>query len=253
MSNHESIWEYFGENDPYFAVNTISEMRSDALDEDAIKLFFARGEDYIKRIWQEIETHLAKDFQPKRSLDFGCGVARMTLPIARRSAEAVGVDISTSMLEVAQKNADRFDVKNVSFVKSDDTISKVTGKFDFVHSIVVFQHIKPKIGEVIFRRMVEMLSVGGIGVLHVTYANSLSTTAQKINFRLSRDVPFVYKLRNLILRKKNEPMLPIYLYDLNRLLLILQQNDCHNCHLRFSQHGFEGVVLFFQKKKEDLY
>jgi SAM-dependent methyltransferase len=253
MSDSESIWEYFGENDPYFAVNTISEMRSDTLDGDKIKLFFERGEDYIKRIWQDIETHFAPDFQPNRSLDFGCGVARMTLPIARRSKEAVGVDISTSMLKVAEKNADMFGVKNVSFVKSDDTISKVTGKFDFVHSIVVFQHIKPKIGEVIFRRMVEMLSEGGIGALHVTYANSLSTKAQKIKFTLSRDFPLVYKLRNFVLRKKAEPMIPIYLYDLNRLMLILQQNDCHNCQIRFSQHGFDGVVIFFQKKKDDLY
>ncbi|HEY0427879.1 MAG TPA: class I SAM-dependent methyltransferase [Pyrinomonadaceae bacterium] len=249
----DSIWEYFGENDPYFAVNTISEMRSEDLDEEKIKLFFERGEDYIKTIWREIEEHFLADFQPKRALDFGCGVARMTLPIAKRSQETVGVDISTSMLHVAQKNAERFGVKNVSFVKGDDTISKVTGAFDFIHSIVVFQHIKPKIGVGIFQRMVEMLSEDGIGVLHVTYADSVSTRAQKLRFSVYRDLPVFYKLRNVVLRKRNEPLIPIYLYNLNQLMLILQQNDCHNCQVRFSQHGFDGVLLFFQKKRKDLY
>jgi SAM-dependent methyltransferase len=254
MSDSESIWEYFGENDPYFAVNTISEMRSESLDEDKIKLFFERGEDYIKKIWLEIEKHFAPDFKPQRSLDFGCGVARMTLPIAKRSAgEAVGVDISTSMLKVAQKNADMFGVKNVSFIKGDDNISKVTGEFDFIHSIVVFQHINPKTGVGIFKRMVEMLSEDGIGVLHVTYGDSVSTGGQKFRFKIYRDLPLAYRMRNLVLRKRNEPLLPIYLYNLNQLMLILQQNDCHNCHIRFSHHGFDGVLLFFQKKKEDLY
>ena len=254
MSDNESVWEYYGENDPYFAVNTISEMRSETLDEDKVKLFFARGEDYIKQIWDEIEKHFVPDFRPERSLDFGCGVARMTLPIAKRSrGETVGVDISTHMLEVAQKNADMFGVKNVSFIKGDDTISKVTGKFDFVHSIVVLQHVDPKIGEVIFRRMVEMLSEGGVGMLHVMYENTVSSRAQKFRFALYRDFSFTYKLRNLILRKKKEPLIPMYSYNLNKLMLILQQNDCHNCHVRFSHHGVEGVLLFFQKKREELY
>lgn len=253
MSDNESIWEYFGEKDPYFAVNTISEMRSEILDEDKIKLFFERGEDYLKIIWQEIEEHFTPDFKPQRSLDFGCGVARMTLPIAKRSVEAVGVDISTNMLEVARKNADLFGVENVSFIKGDDTISKVTGKFDFVHSFVVFQHVDPKIGEGIFKRMVEMLSEDGIGALHVTYENSLSTRGQKLRFALYRDFSFVYKLRNLILRKRKEPLIPMYSYNLNNLLLILQQNDCHNCHIRFTHHGVEGVMIYFKKNKEILY
>jgi SAM-dependent methyltransferase len=254
MSDNESIWEYFGENDPYFAVNTISEMRSESLDEDKIKLFFDRGEDYMKQIWREIEEYLAPDFKPQRSLDFGCGVARMTLPIAKRSAgETIGVDISTHMLEVAQKNADMFGVKNVTFIKGDDTISKVSGKFDFIHSFVVFQHINPKIGVGICERMVEMLAEGGVGMLHFQYENTTSTPAQKVRFALYRDFSVTYKLRNLVLRKKKEPLIPMYSYDLNKLMLILQQNDCHNVHVRFSHHGVEGILLFFQKKKEDLY
>lgn len=253
MSDNERVWEYFGENDPYFAVNTVPEMRAESIDDDKIKVFFEQGDNYITKIWQEIEGHFVPDFKPQRSLDFGCGVARVALPIAKRSKEAVGVDISTHMLEVAAKNANLFDVNNISFIKGDDTLSKVNGKFDFVHSFVVFQHINPKVGEGIFRRMIEMLSDGGIGALHVTYSNSVSTAAQKFRFALYRDFSFTYKLRNLILRKRKEPLIPMYSYNLNKLMLILQNNDCHNCHIRFSKHGVDGVLLFFQKKKEDLY
>jgi ubiquinone/menaquinone biosynthesis C-methylase UbiE len=253
MNDNESVWEYFGENDPYFGVNTIAEMRFDNLNENALSVFFKSGEDYVARIWDEIEENFAPGFRPQRSLDFGCGVARITLPIAKRSGEAVGVDISTGMLELARKNAAEFGIENATFIKGDDELSKVTGKFDFVHSFVVFQHIAPKKGEHIFRKIVEMLDEGGIGVLHVEYANTVSTTAQKLRFRAYRDLPLVYKVRSILLGKRKEPLIPMYLYDLNRLMLILQMNDCHKVHVRFSKHGVEGAVLIFKKDKAELY
>lgn len=253
MDKSERIWEFYGEKDPYFAVNTISDMRSEKIDKDKIKLFFEEGEEYVKKIWQEIEDHFISSFNPRRALDFGCGVARLTLPIAERSEQAVGVDISANMLKVAEQNANLFNINNVSFIKGDDYLSKITGEFDFIHSFVVFQHINPKIGEEIFRKMVQMLSEEGIGVLQFGYADSLSSVAQKFRFTLYRDYPFAYKIRNLILRKKPEPLIPMYSYNLNNLMLILQQNGCHNCLVRFSHHGVEGIVLFFQKRKEVLY
>jgi SAM-dependent methyltransferase len=253
MSKSKSVWEYFGENDPYFAVNTLAEMRAERIDDEQKALFFRRGEEYVERIWAEIEENFVAGFKPERSLDFGCGVARMTLPIARRSAETVGVDISVSMLEAAAENAKMFGVENVSFVQSDDRLSRVSGKFDFIHSFVVFQHIDPKVGLPIFKKMVESLADGGIGVLHFEYANTVSTPAQNLRLRLYRSFPFLYSFRNFILRKRKEPFIPMYRYDLNDLLLVLQQNDCHNCRVRFSKHGVEGVVLFFQKRREELY
>jgi hypothetical protein len=97
-----------------------------------------------------------------------------------------------------------------------------------------------------------MLSSEGIGVLHFTYFKNQPSLSQKIRFRIYRDFSWTYKLRNFI-KKDNEPLIPMYLYDLNRLLLVLQENDCHKCQIRFSQHGAEGALLFFQKRKETLY
>lgn len=253
MNNNESVWEYYGEKDPYFGVNTVAEMRNEAINDEARKLFFESGEKYISRIWDEIEEHLTADFKPQRALDFGCGVGRILLPIAKRSKEAIGVDISTAMLEEAKKNAEIFNYDNITFIKGDDKLSKVSGEFDFVHSFIVFQHINPKVGERIFQKIVESLSENGIGVLHVQYATDNSTSGQKLRFKLYRDFPIVYSVRNLILRKRKEPLIPMYSYNLNNLMLILQKNNCSNCQVRFSYHGVEGILLFFQKKTKPLF
>jgi len=252
MDKIEKKWEYFGETNPYFAVSTFDKFKSENLDDAALVDFFESGEEYVERIWQEIESNFQPNFKPRKAIDFGCGVGRITLPIAKRCEAVIGIDISENMLKEARQNSEKFNLNNVDFVKGDNDLTKVSGQFDFIHSFIVFQHIKPKIGEEIFKKFVEMLSDGGIGVLHFTYFNNQSSVAQKIRFSIYRDFSWTYKFRNFI-RKQNEHLIPMYLYNLNRLLLILQENDCHKCQIRFSQHGAEGAVLFFQKRKEIFY
>ena len=135
---------------------------------------------------------------------------------------------------------------------SDENLSKVEGKFDLIHSFIVFQHINPNTGEKIFKRMTEMLAENGIGVLQFTFHHS-GDAASVFRFKLYRDYPIIYRLRNLFKSQKHEPLMPMHEYNLNRLFLILKENDCHKCLVRFSHHGFDGAVIFFQKNKAEIY
>lgn len=253
MNKIEKKWEYFGGTNPYFAVLTLDEFKKENLNDAALEDFFKSGDEYVERIWLDIENIFQPNFNPRKALDFGCGVGRITLPLAKHCEMVVGVDISENMLKEARQNAEKFSLSNIEFLKGDNDLTKVSGKFDFVHSFIVFQHIKPEIGEKIFKKLVEMLSDDGIGVLHFTYFNNQSSWSQKLRFKIYRDFSWTYKLRNFVRRRKNDYLIPMYLYDLNRLLLVLQENACHNCHIRFSQHGAEGALLIFQKREEVLY
>lgn len=252
MDKIERQWDYFGEENPYFAVSTFNKFHSENLTEGALKEFFDSGNEYVERIWGEIENIFSKDFTPRRSLDFGCGVGRLAIPIAKRSVSAVGVDISQKMLDEAAKNAQITDTKNIEWIKGDNELSKVTGKFDFVHSFIVIQHINPKIGESIFERLIDLLEEGGIGALHLTY-NHPGKKTSVLRFKLYRKFPFIYSLRNILLKQRKEPLIPVFTYNLNSIFNILQNNNCHNCTIRFSEHGHEGIIIFFQKKAGKIY
>lgn len=252
MDKIEKNWESIAKSNPYYAVVTFDKFDSENINTATLENFFDTGEKYVESIWKEIEDNFLPNFRPQKSLDFGCGVARLTLPIAKRSETVIGVDISENMLNEARQNAENFGIKNALFIKGDNQLSKVSGEFDFVHSFIVFQHIKPEIGEAIFEKLVKSLAEGGIGVLHFTYSANLFSASQKFRSRIYRDFTWIYRLRNL-LRGRNDPFIQMYLYDLNRLFGILQENDCHKCQIRFSQHGNEGALLFFQKRKEILY
>ena len=253
MSRNENVWEYYGEKDPYFGVTSVGEMRSEALDEAARAEFFASGEEYISRVWQEIDENFEAGFAPARSLDFGCGVGRVAMPIARRSGQVTGIDISEGMLAEARKNAERSNLANLDFVLADETLSRVKGRFDFIHSFVVFQHIRPDAGLRMAQRLIDLMNEDGIGALHFQYANSTAKPEERFRYKLYRDVPGVYALRNLLLGKKKEPLMPMYSYDLNKIMLMLQKSGCHKCQIRFSDHGVEGALIIFQKRSEKLY
>lgn len=248
MNNVKDTWEYFGKNDPYFAVSTLDKFRSENLTEQSRRDFFLTGEQHVARVFDEIETNLCKGFRPRRALDFGCGVGRVVIPLAARAAEVIGVDISEAMLGEAARNCELNKVENATFLQTNDFLAAHDLELDLIHSVIVFQHIAPDRGLEIVEKLVKSLAVGGIGVLHFSYSIAANNME---NFRVTmyRRFPFLYRLRAKIKGSRDEPMIPGYIYDLNDVMAILQANDCHNCLVRFSRHGFDGVVLFFQKSK----
>lgn len=248
-------WERYGAENAYYTVLTEEKFRAENLDENALDEFFASGKEYAAHIWRDLETSLQPDFRPRRALDFGCGVGRLTLPLAAKCETIIGIDISENMVAEARQNAAKNNISNASFVRDEGSLANVEGKFDFVHSFIVFQHIDTKIGEAIARRLIERLDADGIGVLHFTYRDKTSFGAQTRR-KLYRNIPLVRHLRNFFLENKKEPAATVFSmnpYNLNRLFAILQENDCHRCSVRFSDHGFDGVVLFFQKTPEKIY
>jgi hypothetical protein len=61
------------------------------------------------------------------------------------------------------------------------------------------------------------------------------------------------RLRAKIKKEKYEPIVPLHIYNLNDVMTILQNNNCHKCFVRFSDHGSRGVVVFFQKVEINSY
>jgi tRNA/tmRNA/rRNA uracil-C5-methylase (TrmA/RlmC/RlmD family) len=255
----DKAWEYYGKNDPYYGVLTQQRYTYKSWTDDAKIEFFSTGERYVDSIQETVRQHFDPVFRPSRALDFGCGVGRLVVPLARFCGSVVGVDVSESMLTVAEKNAREQGLLNVTFVKGDDTLSRVSGKFEFVHSFIVFQHIPPRRGIVIFRRLIDLLEEDGIGVLHVTYAYATTASWRRKLLKAAKQyVPLASRLANLLNGKPFlEPPMQMNEYDLNQLHHILHESDCHDVLLRFSEtsvqgHPFYGVSFFFRKRRSDV-
>jgi tRNA/tmRNA/rRNA uracil-C5-methylase (TrmA/RlmC/RlmD family) len=103
------------------------------MDDAAFEAFFESGEREMQATLDTIRDLVGRDFHPARALDFGCGVGRLTIPLARESKHVLAVDISPTMLEEAQANCAEQEITNVEFIETK-TVTRDANRrrFDFV-------------------------------------------------------------------------------------------------------------------------
>jgi SAM-dependent methyltransferase len=249
LQSERARWDQLA-RDPYYAVLNEDDFRLRAAAEGARARFTASGEEDLARTLDEIRRFIDPAFHPRRAVDFGCGVGRLTIPLARACRDVVGVDISQRMLDEARKNCDALGARNVSLVTSAEFFARPAGEsdIDFVHSYIVFQHIPPRAGLWMAEFLVNRLVPGGIGALHFTYARRASRF-RRIVHQLRRVVPGVNTVANLVQhRPLREPLIPMNNYDLGALITLLRDRGCAHVHARLTDHGGHlGAMLLFRR------
>jgi 2-polyprenyl-3-methyl-5-hydroxy-6-metoxy-1,4-benzoquinol methylase len=241
----KQLWEHLGASNPYYAVGTFDKYRRCNLDADLKTEFFESGREHVEHIWDRFEKSFGISLRPRRSLDYGCGVGRILVSLAEKSIEAVGVDISSTMLREAGQNCENFGLSNVSLRDASEFLDVEQDEFDFVHSFIVLQHIKPELGFTLIRKMTSVLDDGGAGMLHVTFHDPASRLL-KLRTKLYLTFPGAHRML-CKLRGKDAELIPIHEYDLGRVFRILRENDCGEIFVEFTHHGLIGAMIYFRK------
>lgn len=240
-------WERFGQTQPYWAVLTDEKYRPSNLAPGSLDDFFESGRLHLDGVWDVIEHTLHPAFAPRRAVDFGCGVGRVLIPLARRCPLALGVDVAHSMLDEARRNLGERGV-TAELVLGDDALSRVRGTFDFIHSYIVFQHIPTERGEAIAARLLERLEPGGVAALHFSYRTPISSVQRFLRWaRVS--IPFAASTANLLRgRPASHPYMQVYEYDTTRILDVLRVAGCDQIHIEFTDHGGVLGAFFYCRK-----
>ena len=241
-------WHLWAKQDPYFGVLTDPRYRRGQLTPEARRAFFASGESYVANLLNVITRLYGPEIARRRCLDFGCGVGRLVVPLARRYQHVVGVDISPAMLAEAERNCQEFGFSNVQFELSDDKFSRVSGAFDLVNTYAVLQHLTPGRGERIFRRLAGLVGKGGIGALHVTFSSQRPAWRQWLH-KARGAIPGLQVLASLNHRRAwNTPLMQMNLYDLKSIVLHLCDLHVKSVQLELTDHdGYLGALLIFRQ------
>ena len=246
-NNTDREWERIGKHTPYYGVLVDERFHISNLTDEIKEEFFQSGIDYINHVIRNVRQHIDQDFSIRSALDFGCGAGRLVIPLAGVAQNVIGVDVSDSMLKEARKNCEERSIGNVELIKSDDSLSGLNGKFDFIHSIIVFQHIPVKRGERIFANLIKHLDDNGVCVVHFMYSR-YKKTKRFISF-IKKFVPFSVNLINWTRGKGfMTPHMQMNAYNLNRLFMMMQKAKVTEYFAEFSDHGgYLGVILYFKK------
>lgn len=182
-------WQSWGKQNPYYGVYSEDRFSKDNIDQHRDE-FFETGQKTVNTLIERASRHFGP-LTTGSALEFGSGVGRMTIPLAKRYARVTGVEISPDMIAEAEKNCRFFQANNTTFVISDDELSKVSGTFDLVLSFIVFQHIVPERGLPIMDRLLGMVAPGGLAIFQVSVRRPERSLPAQMKYGLRHNLPWL--------------------------------------------------------------
>jgi SAM-dependent methyltransferase len=185
------------ENAFYFVDNRLDYRHPDAA------RFWAMGEEALDKILSLLDVRVAPD---DRVVEIGCGVGRLTRPLAERALDVRALDVSGRMLELAREHNGA--LENVTWLLGDgaslDGIE--SGSATACVSHVVFQHIQdPQITLDYIREIGRVLAPGGWAAFQV------SNDATVHHHHRERRVPVKERVRALLGRSPRGQKHPSWL------------------------------------------
>ncbi len=161
-------WSRLGEQEPHWSVLTADKYRSGQIAAHLLE-FQRSGANEVRHL----ETVLRRNHLdwPRQGLciDYGCGVGRVTLPLAAHCAQVLGVDISAGHLRLAAQEAAAQGLGNKLQWLQLRTLADLDSlpQADMVHSAIVLQHNPPPMIALTLARLLRCLKPGGVAVFQL--------------------------------------------------------------------------------------
>jgi SAM-dependent methyltransferase len=158
-------WERLAEWDAYFAVLTAPEKAGGRWSAEE---FYANGRHAIEEVILPFVAQHGVSMARGRALDFGCGAGRLSFALARHFDHVTGVDISAPMLERARAFGVPDNCELVVQV-SPKLPDIAPASFDLVLSMLVIQHMPPRLGREYLSALARRVAPGGVLLCQVPY------------------------------------------------------------------------------------
>ena len=120
--------------------------------------FFSTADGTVQQLLPELQRFTGRD----AALEIGCGPGRLMRPLSRYFKEIHGVDVSDEMIRLARERLAHTANAFAQQCSGSDLAMYPDGKFDFIYSYAVFQHIPSR--DVVFgylRDAFRVLKPGG--------------------------------------------------------------------------------------------
>lgn len=159
----QTFWDRHARHDPLWAILSDPTKTGRRWE---LRSFLETGKREVSLLMYQLRA-LNIDIDRKAALDFGCGVGRLTLPLAAYFDRVVGLDISPEMIRLA--NAINGCPDRVQYVHNacSELPGLATGEFTLMYSNVVLQHIEPDIALRYLGELFRVVARGGVLVFQL--------------------------------------------------------------------------------------
>jgi SAM-dependent methyltransferase len=239
----DADWQVIATRHPFFGVLANERYLADNLTPGAIDDFYESGRRDIDYVVQVLRGINGGAFAPRSAIDFGCGVGRLSFAMADVCGHVVGVDVADAMLRVGREQAKRRKVRNVEFRQDVPA-----GPFEWINSLIVFQHIPPTRGHALLTQLVDRLAPGGFLSVQLTFFRD-----QRHSGEINRDIAdYRFDGDTVELLSTHTPPpgeMTMYDYDLNKVVRTLCLAGISPVTLDHTDHaGCHGAWCFGVKR-----
>jgi SAM-dependent methyltransferase len=191
LSGLRRHWNEFGRSDPLWAILTAPDKKGNRW---SIEEFLQTGRDEIAALMTYLDGR-GLTAHRHRALDFGCGAGRLTHALAGYFDQVIGVDIATSMIDVARRL--HASVPGVEFrVNTSSRLESIaSGSIDLVYTRLVLQHIPPRYVREYLAEFVRVLSPGGVLVFQLPAENALPVKVEGRGLKRLLPLPVISLIR----------------------------------------------------------
>jgi 2-polyprenyl-3-methyl-5-hydroxy-6-metoxy-1,4-benzoquinol methylase len=240
-------WESFAAREPYFSVLTAPRFRRANLTPDVEREFFASGERIVEWLFRVVES-LSPQFAPASTLEFGCGVGRLALPLARRPGSVTAVDRSPAMLTAAREEAGRQGLSHITFQTPRELFDSPR-TFDLVVCYHVLQRMPRQEAMTVLEALAERIGPGGIGVFQWPVRNEHSALVSGTRW-VREKVPGANTVANRLRHNAgDDPFVPTHVFPLQEILGAFDFNAFATRHVVFERHdeSLEYAIAFTKR------
>jgi SAM-dependent methyltransferase len=166
LAKIKAAWSHLGNVAPHFSVLTSDRYRPANIAQ-SIETFWRSGDAEAEQFMSTLARYGLTAPAPGICVEFGCGVGRVTVGLARHFAHVDAYDISAAHLELARGRAREVDASNITFHECSANLLVALAPCDAFYSRLVFQHNPPPVILRLIRNTLHALRPGGIAVFQV--------------------------------------------------------------------------------------
>jgi 2-polyprenyl-3-methyl-5-hydroxy-6-metoxy-1,4-benzoquinol methylase len=196
VRSEQEFWDRFARYDPLWAIlsdPSKTERRWNLRD------FLETGRREVSLLLYQLRA-LGIDVRREAALDFGCGVGRLSQPLASHFDRVVGIDISPEMIRLANEINQCPEQVHYVCNARDDLAVLGTGEFTFIYSNVVLQHVTPPRALQCVKELLRVAAPAGILVFQLPshlvpreeqrpVSAAMNEQAYRASVRIENDVP----------------------------------------------------------------
>ena len=158
----QTLWVQLGQERPHQSTDSRQEFAPENI-ADNMALFEASGEGEVATLVATLARYGLTPAQLPRVVDFGCGVGRLTKPLAKVFQHVTGCDVSPPHLMLARAATG----PTVSYSLVSVPEFGMAEPFDLWFSTVTLQHNPPPVITMILRRAFALLAPGGLAIFQL--------------------------------------------------------------------------------------